>query len=63
MRRFNDKAAVYYAASWDLGEVHEDLKWTAGTDIRVMIGGGIIRLDMATSEENTQWWVTVRQAF
>ena len=99
--RFNDKAAIYYAAElrmipkwdpfrswpivrnwpwrwwqavlfaeagrvapdWDLGDLHEDLKWTAGAGVRVMIGGGIIRLDMAVSEENTQWWVMARQAF
>jgi len=99
--RFNDKAAIYYAAElrlipkwdpfrnwpiirswpwrwwqavvfaeagrvapdWDLGDLHEDLKWTAGAGVRVMIGGGIIRLDMAASEENTQWWVMAKQAF
>jgi len=28
-----------------------------------MIGGGIIRVDFAASEESTQWWVMARQAF
>jgi len=99
--RFNDKAAIYYAAelrliprwdpfrnwplirdwpwrwwqavvfaevgrvapSWHIGELHEDLKWSAGAGLRFMIGGGIIRLDFATSEESTQWWVMASQAY
>jgi len=99
--RFNDKAAIYYAAelrlipqwdpfrtwplirnwpwrwwqivgfvevgrvapSWDIGDLHEDLKWSAGAGLRFMIGGGILRLDFAASEESTQWWVMARQAF
>jgi hypothetical protein len=99
--RFNDKAAIYYAAelrlipnwdpfrnwplirnwpwrwwqvvgfaeagrvapSWNLGDLHDDLKWSAGAGIRAMIGAGIIRLDIATSEESTQFWVMANQAF
>jgi len=51
------------APSWHIGDLHEDLKWSAGAGLRFMIGGGILRLDFATSEENTQWWVMARQAF
>ena len=99
--RFNDKAAIYYAAelrlipqwdpfrnwpiirnwpwrwwqivgfaeigrvapSWNIGDLHEDLKWSAGAGLRFMIGGGILRVDFAASEESTQWWVMARQAF
>jgi hypothetical protein len=99
--RFNDKAAIYYAAelrlipnwdpfrnwplirnwpwrwwqvvgfveagrvapSWSLGELHDDLKWSAGIGIRAMIGGGIIRVDFATSEESAQFWVMANQSF
>ena len=51
------------APSWQIGDLHEDLKWSAGAGLRFMIGGGILRLDFATSEESTQWWVMARQAF
>ncbi len=51
------------APSWDLGELHEDLKWSAGAGIRVMLGGGIIRIDFAQSEEDSQWWVMAHHAF
>ena len=99
--RFNDKAAIYYAAelrlipnwdpfrdwpvirnwpwrwwqvvgfaeagrvapSWNLGDLHDDLKWSAGVGIRAMIGAGIIRLDFATSDESAQFWVMANQAF
>ena len=99
--RFNDKAAIYYAAelrlipnwdpfrdwplirnwpwrwwqvvgfveagrvapSWNLGDLHDDLKWSAGIGIRAMIGAGIIRVDFATSDESSQFWVMAQQAF
>ena len=99
--RFNDKAAIYYAAelrlipnwdpfknwplirnwpwrwwqavgfvetgrvapSWNIGELHKDMKWSAGAGIRTMIGGGIIRLDYAVSDEASVWWVMAKQAF
>ena len=99
--RFNDKAAIYYAAelrlipnwdpfrnwpvirywpwrwwqvvgfaeagrvapSWSFGDLHDDLKWSAGVGIRAMIGAGIIRLDFATSDESAQFWVMANQAF
>ena len=51
------------APSWHIGDLHEDLKWSAGAGLRFMIGGGILRLDFATSEASTQWWVMARQAF
>jgi hypothetical protein len=39
------------------------MKWTAGAGIRAMLGGGIIRLDYAVSDEAAQFWVMARQAF
>jgi outer membrane translocation and assembly module TamA len=51
------------APSWNFGDLHEDMKWTAGAGIRAMLGGGIIRLDYAVSDEAAQFWVMARQAF
>ena len=51
------------APSWNLGDLHEDMKWTAGAGFRAMIGGAIIRIDFATSDEASQFWVMARQAF
>ena len=51
------------APSWNLGDLHEDMKWTAGVGFRAMIGGGVIRIDFATSDEASQFWVMARQAF
>ena len=42
---------------------NEFSKWTAGAGIRAMIGGGIIRVDFAASDEASQTWVMARQAF
>jgi hypothetical protein len=51
------------APSWNLGDLHEDLKWTTGLGFRAMIGGGIIRLDWAVSDETSVFWVMAKQAF
>jgi hypothetical protein len=51
------------APSWNVSELHEDMKWTAGVGFRAMIGGGIIRLDWAVSDEASVFWVMARQAF
>jgi hypothetical protein len=51
------------APSWSIGDLHGDLKWSAGAGIRAMIGAGIIRLDFATSDESAQFWVMANQAF
>jgi hypothetical protein len=39
------------------------MKWSAGAGFRAMIGGGIIRLDYAVSDETSVWWVMAKQAF
>ncbi len=49
--------------SWDFGELHEDLKWSAGVGVHIMIGGSVIRFDFAVSEESTQFWIMARQTF
>jgi len=51
------------APSWNVGDLHEDMKWTAGAGARVMIGGGILRLDYAFSDETSAFWVMAKQAF
>jgi hypothetical protein len=99
--RFNDKAAVYYAAEarfvprwnpfgswpiirqmpwrtwqvvafgeigrvapdWNFSTLHEDMKWSAGAGIRALVSGGVVRLDIAFSEEDAFAWFMVGQAF
>ena len=51
------------APTWDIGTLHEDMKWTAGVGFRVMIGGGIVRLDWAVSDETSVIWVMAKHAF
>ena len=51
------------AESWNLIDLHDDLKWSAGVGVRAMVGGGIIRLDFAASDESAQFWVMANQAF
>ena len=45
------------APSWSLSDLHEDMKWSAGAGIRAMIGGAIVRLEFATSEDSAGVWV------
>jgi hypothetical protein len=51
------------APSWDFGELHKDLKWSAGLGFRAMIAGAVIRLDWGVSEETSVWWVMARHPF
>jgi hypothetical protein len=51
------------APSWDISELHHDMKWSAGVSLRAMIGSGLGRLDIAKSEESTQVIVMVNQPF
>ena len=51
------------APTWDIATLHEDMKWTAGVGFRAMIGGGIIRLDWAVSDETSVFWVMARHPF
>ena len=51
------------APEWDLSELHKDMKWSAGVSIRAMIGSGVGRMDLATSEESTQLILMLGQPF
>jgi outer membrane protein assembly factor BamA len=51
------------ADDYDLGDLHEDMKWTAGFGFRGMIGSGVIRFDFAWSDEVSQVWVFAGQSF
>ena len=100
--RFNDKAAIYYAAeyrviprwnpfdgwlwlqkhleiawwqwvpfvevgrvapSWNLDDLHSDMKWDAGFGVRAMAKGLVIRVDTAVSEEGFGVQMFVSQPF
>jgi hypothetical protein len=101
-QRFNDKAAIYYAAewrmipwwnpfdrwpllqkhleiawwqwvpfvevgrvapSWNLDELHSDMKWDAGFGIRAMAKGIVVRVGTAVSEEGFGVQMMVSQPF
>lgn len=51
------------APSYRLGDLHEDMKWSAGAGLRIMLGGAVVRIDFAASDESSQWWVMARHAF
>ena len=51
------------APQWALDDLHEDMKWSAGAGIRAMIGGGIIRLEYAKSEDAAALWVMGNHPF
>ncbi len=100
--RFNDKAAIYYAAeyrviprwnpfdgwprlqkhleiawwqwvpfvevgrvapSWNIDDLHSDMKWDAGFGVRAMAKGLVIRIDTAVSEEGFGVQMFVTQPF
>jgi hypothetical protein len=42
------------ATDWNFSTLHEDMKWSYGLGLRAMIGGGIMRLDFAISDESRQ---------
>jgi hypothetical protein len=101
-QRFNDKAAVYYAAEarfiphwnpfdrwpelqkhigvewlqiapfvevgrvaseWDIGDLHEDMKWDVGVGLRAHAKGLVVRVDTAVSEEGGSVQMMVSQPF
>jgi hypothetical protein len=51
------------APSWDLQELHSDLKWDAGLGLRLMTAKVVVRGDVAYSEEGWHFWAMVGQAF
>ena len=101
-QRFNDRAALYYAAemrltprwnpfdnwpaiqrelgvewiqvvpfvelgrvagAYDLGELHEDMKWNAGAGLRAWVQGFVVRADTAWSEEGVRVQMMIGQPF
>jgi outer membrane translocation and assembly module TamA len=51
------------APSWDLQELHSDMKWDAGLGLRLMTAKVVVRGDFAYSEEGWHIWAMVGQAF
>ncbi|WP_157378684.1 BamA/TamA family outer membrane protein [Aliagarivorans taiwanensis] len=47
----------------DLAELHSDMNWSAGFGMRVFIEQVVARIDMAYSDEGSELWVVVTQAF
>lgn len=51
------------APEYDLGLLHEDMKWDAGIGLRFMAKKSVIRIDLAVSEESTGVWFMFGQTF
>lgn len=51
------------APSWDIEELHEDMKWDVGVSLRVMANHDIGRLDIAWTEEDTTIWLMYGHPF
>jgi hypothetical protein len=51
------------APKWDIGSLHEDLKWDVGLGVRLMVMKAIVRLDTAVSDETWGVWAMVGQPF
>lgn len=48
---------------YELSELFSDWKTDIGMGIRAMVAGGVVRFDVATSDENTTAWVMFRHPF
>lgn len=42
------------APTWDASTLHRDMKWSIGASVRVMIGSGVGRIELAQSAESTE---------
>jgi hypothetical protein len=49
--------------AWDLGDLHEDMQWTAGVGVRFRLKRMVARVDVAASDESTGVKVMVNQPF
>lgn len=49
--------------SWDVSELHSDMKWCAGVGLRVWAKGIVVRVDTAISEESVGVQMMVSQPF
>ena len=48
---------------WDTDELHNDMKWSLGAGARIMVEGVIVRVDFATSEEQSEVQMFIGQTF
>ncbi len=51
------------APSWEVGELHSDMKWSAGVGVRVMAKDIVARIDTAASEEGFKVQMMVNHPF
>ena len=51
------------APSWNLPELHTDMKWDFGFGLRFMAKKSVIRIDLAWSEEGSNAWVMIGEPF
>ena len=51
------------APSWDVSELHSDMKWSTGIGVRVFAKGIIARIDGAASEEGFKVQMMVNNPF
>lgn len=48
---------------FDLGELHEDMKWSLGGGIRLLVEGLVVRIDYAVSDEQSEIQMFIGQTF
>jgi hypothetical protein len=48
---------------WEMDELHDDMKWSLGAGARIMVEGVIVRVDFATSEEQSEVQMFIGQTF
>lgn len=51
------------AGSYDIGELHTDMKWSAGTGLRAWVQGFVVRADIAFSDEDVRLQMMIGQPF
>ncbi|MBW1852649.1 MAG: hypothetical protein JRJ15_14750 [Deltaproteobacteria bacterium] len=48
---------------FDLDEVHKDMKWSLGAGLRLLVQGLVVRVDLATSEEQSEIQMFIGHTF
>ncbi len=51
------------APKWNIGDLHEDTKWSAGIGLRARAKGLVVRIDTAASEEDVGIQMMINQPF
>lgn len=51
------------APSWNIKELHSDMKWDAGLGLRLWAKGIVARIDAAASDEGAQVQMMIGQPF